>query len=52
MSNDLLFLISSKNKLKANHNLKAHTGLLISVVFNILKKQIESKSQPIVATSS
>ena len=46
-----LFLISSKNKLKANHNetfMRVKKG---SVVFNILKEQIESKSQRLLSHS-
>ena len=43
--NPMLFLISSKNKLKANHNRAANEDPRDAVVFNILKEQIESKSQ-------
>ena len=41
----MLFLISSKNKLKANHNHFQSLQRQGIVVFNILKEQIESKSQ-------
>jgi len=41
----MLFQISSKNKLKANHNGGVERCFIDVVVSNIVKEQIESKSQ-------
>ena len=41
----LLYQISSKNKLKANHNIYAGRIPHLRIVSNIVKEQIESKSQ-------
>ncbi len=40
-----LYQISSKNNLKANHNLCSIISVVIGVVSNIVKEQFESKSQ-------
>ena len=42
----LLMQISSKNKLKANHNIHAVVILARGIDANIFKEQTESKSQP------
>ena len=41
-----LYQISSKNKLKANHNMDIQASSCQLIVSNIVKEQIESKSQP------